>query len=150
MPATNFLLSAVSRPAAYQPALKVSTASSPISLRMPSSVLVVFPRHGDFSFQPVVLELLQEAQRIAAGKTHIDPVGVGLDLRQIRRIVRRVERWPESLHDPAAGRFEGELESAGALVAVREILRDDRHPLVAKRLCRVIAQWVGHLRCRAE
>ena len=47
------------------------------------------------------------------------------------------------MHDPAAGRFEGELESAGSLVA-------DRHPLVAKRLCRVIAQWVGHLRCRAE
>ena len=106
--------------------------------------------HGEFPFQPVILELLQEAQRIAAGEAHVDAVHVGLDLRQVRRIVGRIERWPEFLHDLAAGRFEGELESAGALVAIGEILRDDRHSFKAKRLGRVIAQWVGHLRCRAE
>src|SRR5262249_61990463 len=43
MLATNCLLSGVSSPAAYQPALYVPTASSPIILRMPSSVLVVLP-----------------------------------------------------------------------------------------------------------
>ena len=113
---------------------------------MPSSVLVVFAEHAEFSFQPVVVQLFEEAQRIAAGKAHIDSVQVRFDLRQVRRIVRRVERWPEFLHDLAAGSFEGKMESACALVPVSEILRDYRHSLVAEGLGCVVAQWIGHLR----
>src|SRR6185437_10955605 len=54
--------------------------------------------HGELALEPVFVELLEKAQRIDAGKTHIDAVDIGTDLRQERRVIRRVERRPELLH----------------------------------------------------
>src|SRR5262249_10496805 len=54
------------------------------------------------------------------------------------------------LHDLAAGRLEGQLESACALVAIGEILGNDRDPLVAERPGRVVAEGISHLRRRTE
>src|SRR5262249_44765472 len=81
--------------------------------------------YGDFALQPKIVELLKKTHRITAGKSHIDGVNIWFDLRQIWRIFRRVERWPEFLHALAAHRLECEMEAAGALVAVSEILGDN-------------------------
>ena len=82
--------------------------------------------HGDLALQAEFGERLEEAQRVGAGKAGVDRVDVRLDLREIGAVFRRVERRPQLLHDLAAGRLEGEMEAAGAFVAVGEILGDDR------------------------
>jgi hypothetical protein len=104
--------------------------------------------HRDFALQPKIVELLKKAHRSVAGKSHIDGVKVWFDLRQIGRVFGRVEWRPEFLHDLVARRLECEMKAAGALVAVSEIFGDDGDLLIAEALGRVIAEWIGHLRCR--
>src|SRR5499427_1326990 len=68
--------------------------------------------HGNFSLQSELAELLEEAQWIAARKAHVYGIYIVLNRGKIRCVFRCVQRWPQFLHDLAAGTFKAELESA--------------------------------------
>jgi len=66
--ATNFSLSGVSIPAAYQARGVDALGLSPMFFRMPSSVLVVIPEHGDCALEAVVAELLRKRNGLLPAK----------------------------------------------------------------------------------
>ena len=102
--------------------------------------------------QTVFAILLDEAHRVRAGEAHIDRIDVlGLaDLRQVRRVVGRVERRPQLFDDLAAGILEDALKAGNRLVPIGEIIGDGDDALVVQRLGGVVGHGVAVLRRGAE
>src|SRR5207245_10329345 len=90
--------------------------------------------------QPGVLILLAKARRRDRDHEREHRVRVALDLGEIRREVRGVERGPQLLHDLAPVLLERLLEAADDLPAEGVVDTDDGDLLVAEGLRRVLTE----------
>jgi hypothetical protein len=57
-----------------------------------------------------------------------------------------VDRRPDLLHDLATVVLEHALEAAADLLGISEVVGEDRHPLVAQHLCRILPERMAGLR----
>src|SRR5262249_55029410 len=94
----------------------------------------------------VLAQLADELETVGPGMPGIDGVEIGLELRDVGAVVRRVERGPKLLHHFAAVVLEYALEAGDIFVTAGEILGDRRDAPVFELLGGVLAERVTRLR----
>ena len=112
--------------------------------RMASSLTVCAPTMGTFS--PYSARCRRKRRLFDPAEPRKIASIFLFDLRQIGRVVGGVDRCPDLLHDPSAVVLEHALEAAADLLGIGEVVGEDRHPLVAQHLGRILPERMAGLR----